>query len=182
MKFGTLVAMACVTGVILSAGCGGGSGPEVLNVKGLHLGMDLTEAQNVCKRLLEGAPLCSVDDAIEEGELAVYDIGAADGKYFGFTALGMKLAGGGVSADKNGKVNGFVFSGGLVKHIFGITEMEDADFVQKFAESYNIPEFNVADDQESWYFDSPNGYRIRIKDGKGLTVKKIAGANDQKFD
>ena len=183
MKVGTLVAMTCILGVILSSGCGGGSGPETLNVKGLCLGMDITEAQNVCKKLFEGAPLgLAVDDTIGEGGLLIYGIGDENGKYFGFTALGMQLAGGGVTADKNGKINGYTFSGGIVKHIFGVKDMEDSDFVQKFADTYNIPNFNVADNLESWYFSSPNGYRIEIKEGKGLTIKQIARPDGQKFD
>ena len=173
-------AAVCVAGAMLVAGCGGKSGPSVLDVKGLSLGMGLSEANAVCKTLLEGSG-CSVGD-IQDGELAIYDIGESGGKCFGFSAMGMNLAGGGVTADANGKVNGFIFSGGLVNHIFKVTEMEDGDFVQKFADSYKIPEFKVSDANEFWYFDSPHGYRIKIKQGKGLTVKKIASANEQKFN
>jgi hypothetical protein len=180
MNAGMRWVIAISIGVVLAvAGCGK-SGPTKIAIKGLSLGMDITTAQTTCSQLLEDSG-CTVGE-IQDGELAVYDMGSEDGRFFGFTALGMNLAGGGVTADKNGKVNGIIFSGGLVGHIFNATDMEDSDFVQKFADSYRIPEFKVADNNEFWYFDSPSGFRVIIKPGKGLTLKTIAGANKQNFN
>ena len=141
------------------------------SIKGLWVGMPLEEAKQVCETLLEGSG-CSVGE-VESGGLAIYDIGSRDGSYFGITALGMKLAGGGVTADADGKVNGILFSGGIVEHIFNASDMEDSDFVEKFADSYGIPEFDVSDDFTYWHSDLA-GVRFKIEDGKGLTIKKIS--------
>jgi hypothetical protein len=71
------------------------------------------------------------------------------------------------------KVTGFGFSGALVKYLFGSTEMEASDFVEQFAKSNNIPEFNVADDFSYWYYDSPENVRIKIDSDQKLSVRKV---------
>ena len=186
MKVGTLVATVGIAGSLLLAGCGDDSGGGGgLNVKGMYLGMKITEAQTVCMKLFEGLDFESEKRSGDnsnnswvkvKGELPIHEV--ETGSQFSFILIGAAKWGE-VNADKNGNVYRYYFTGPVVRHIFGFTKMQTSDFVQQFANSYKIPQFNISDNFEYWYYDSPHGYRVRINEDKSLIVEKIAIA---KFD
>lgn len=174
MKVRTLAAFACVIGTVLSSGCGG-SGPKELNMKGLHLGMDIKEAHQIFEKLLEGTD--NKVGEIKDGEIAFATLGEhPKNKYFNFFMQD------GVEANSKGEVFVFIIPGMIVKKMFNVGDMEVSDFAVKFAESYSIPGFKVTDDGENYYFDSPHGYRIEIDKYKALLIKATTPASGQKFD
>ncbi len=153
---------------------------ETLKVKGLYIGMDITEAYNICAQLCKGSEY-RVEDI---GEVYKEMEHTEHNKEFGFISGGPGSLGwhGEVSADRDGKVTLLQFEPGLVDYLFNVGEMEVTDFVQEFANSYHIPEFKVSSSGNYYYYDSPTGFRVEIDMGKNLTIKAIPSTQERKFD
>jgi len=156
-----LAMVVCMGGCsILRSGCGGtsGAGPKVLKVSGLYLGMDIKKAHAVLTKRFSTGDVRVGD--IEQGtETKSITLVTKTGQ---MTLIGeMKSMVGHIRADTKGKV---VHMGMKGDYLFDIGRMEDSDFVQYFANHYKIPQFNVSDDLLCWYFNSPHGYRVEIRE------------------
>ncbi len=117
--------------VVMLAGCGGPQVPLDTKVKGLYLGMPIDDAHTVCTQLLEGNDWGITVSEIGEGDSSLLEIGVPDAKNFGFNVLGARTGSGGVTADANGKGNGFSFSGAAVNHIWQGESMDEAAYCHR---------------------------------------------------
>lgn len=134
----------------------GGKANGQLVVKGLYLGMDISEVPALLEKALEEyGTKCKL---YEPGE-GPYDwmqtkyvtAGKGDG-------LDEIVA----TPDSDGKVNALEFSGFLVNALFKAGDMNQQEYAAAFAKAYGIPEWNITDDLDGVYYKSPAGWMVTI--------------------
>jgi len=173
MKRTVTVSLACFLAAA-SLAMGAEREPS-LKVKGLYIGMDITNVATVVKETFPK----------DWGKQGPHKVSERPGAYL-FSTLGQYyfwiggelLPDGVIIADKNKKVTIVQFSTLLVNELFKAEEMEASDFVKMFAKGYKIPEFKTKDDWSGWYYANPDGYKVTIADNKGIILEKTATAKE----
>jgi DNA-directed RNA polymerase subunit RPC12/RpoP len=173
--------------------------PTTLVVKGLYVGMPITEALSICNKNLStvAKPYALV---IGETNISTFqsehkniilhkrDLGFVtftlseyviwDGKI----TAGEPLTGGGltIECDSNKKVKRIYCNEAVVDAMFNTKGVSPDDFARKFSESYRLPELKSAheNDWDGWEYLSDSGWRLRIVSRKLLrdnyvTTKEI---------
>jgi len=158
-------------------------------LKGLSIGMDITEARKICEGLLGKNWIVSRIDA---RNTLMQDYRETS-RRFSLPIVGQRgfliknkddyLAGYGFISDDdgNGKVAEITFSGELTDYIFFTKEVHADNFVEEFTKNFGLP--NLPWILHGWQYSSPYGYKLTIWTDKSIDIKKSGlGRPKIKFD
>jgi hypothetical protein len=146
-------------------------------LKGMSLGMDISEARKICVNLLAKDWNISQIGARDDLMADYRDTFGADRMpavgLLGFLikSKGGYLKGYGfISDDGSGKVSQITFSGELTDYIFSVTSIDADRFVSAFIKNFQLPEFQWI--KHGWYYASPKGYELTFMNDKAMDIKK----------
>ena len=125
-----------------------------IKIKGLYLGMDMEEAAEIWKKYVpeEGRAHSIIEKKEEEGYCLELTIGQ------GYRSVGC------VYADLNEEVTAFHFYTSGVDILFNSPGLKPSDFVEQFANAYNVPMQHSYDARGVyWEYRSPDGVKIVIR-------------------
>lgn len=137
-----------------------------LKLKGFFPGMEKSEVNQIFQKMKseEVAKYVSIE-ASEYRDLIMLDNE--------FSSMGNKIE---LGYDENGKVEYIKFQYTTVAILFEAGTLEAKEFVQKFAEEYNIPEMKFEDMGmvKIWSFaDEARKFSLSIDDYKNITLKML---------
>lgn len=178
----------------LQSSNGASRGPVI---KGFHIGMSIEKVPVLIESIAPGwassirtrvaeyeLPYCFPPD-FREGRTIILEAGT---KFLEVIASGPNLGIPCVVAifvvDEKEGVSQFFWSEPLVKYFFRAEKMELSDFVQKFVDSYGIPEMKASDDLSYWRHTAPEGWMVKIGDDWSIHVEEVISdeQSDQAFD
>ena len=137
---------------------------QPLKLKGFFLGMEKSEVNEIFQMMKskEAAKYVSIESS-EYRDLIMLDNE--------FSSMGNKIE---LGYDENGKVEYIKFQYKTVAILFEAGTMSAEEFVQKFAEDYNIQEMKFEDMGivKTWSFtDEVRNFSLSIDDNKNITLK-----------
>lgn len=137
-------------------------------IKGLYLGMDIKTVPAILKQKFPAGQDFEVADMISERQ-SVLVLHGVDGVVC-IVACG----------PDNPAVIAIAFEKVAVDALFNAAGMEASEFAKTFIEAYQIPGMNVSDDRMSWFYLSPEGYRVNITQGKQLIIVLTPNSTQRK--
>lgn len=162
-----------------SGALAGNSGPKILKVKGLYLGMNIDEGSKIFKKFI------TFQFAIKYGEgepLEVTQIPPFDECHYGFGYFpyGCPIIFLRSDCSKGRKVKYIHIHNDIVDEMFDAKQLSQEAFVQEFENAYDItmkfkerPNTSGDPPSRSWEFVSPIGYKVTIDQGHAITIEKI---------
>ena len=153
----TMTVLVLTFVIAIALNCFAGEGPKVLKVKGLYIGMDLSEAKEATSQLTDGKRQLVLhfghryhcDDKRED--IIVY-------------------------VDDDDKVVHINFHSAFVNQIFEAAGYSGKEFVQAFEKDYKIPsmkETRTASGSHYWHFWTDHGYKVRIYESHEIVINKV---------
>lgn len=159
-----------------------------IKVKGFSLGMPAAEALNLLNNLFPNPQMLG-DDGKEK---KVYKIAKASDGYIivwfdeskepnlanpmasvfiNMQSVYYPL----IKTDENKKVDIIQISPSISDKLFNSSTLDGQEFVQKFMDAYNIPEFKpyTSGEESLWKYSSPEGTEIYIGTDKSIVIKKV---------
>ena len=143
--------------IAIGFNCFAGEGPDVLKVKGLYIGMDLSEAKKAVSKLTDGKRQL----VMKFGHCYHCDDEKEDVIVF---------------VDDDDKVVHINFHPAFVDQIFGAAGSSGKEFVQVFEKEYKIPsmkETGPASGGHYWQFKTDHGYKVRIYESHEIHINKL---------
>jgi hypothetical protein len=166
-----------------------------LKIHGLYIGMDILEVQPLLSsKLPQGTWKVSLQKEVDQSRVQVdwqSEVGKGDSEvktlFSGIANLVGSIASiaggfGGAVAGPDGKVTSFWFTPTVVDELFNTADMDASAFVEEFAKSYRIQGMAVADDRQSWSHTTQGGVKVTIGRDKSLSVEKVAGKKERRFE
>lgn len=144
-----------------------------LKVKGLYIGMPISDALVACKQSVEGT---SASGWAEQMKIEKFGDGSSN--IVIRNGFGMPLIM--VVSDSNDKVNAFAFEWPAVNVIFNAADMSMKEFAQLFIDSYSIPKLEPDEKRENLEYTFPSGVKVIITGDKGVVVKKTQSESQKK--
>jgi hypothetical protein len=144
---------------------------KVYKVKGFYIGMDIQDVPGLLKDNMKGTKW-----EIPGG--GMYKVESENGKKV------VKVGGFGfvfAQASEDGRVEEIFIPGLLADDLFKTHDMPANEFVEKFINSYGIPEMRV-DERNVWYYIDPSGIKIKIDNTKGVLLEKVASERERAFN
>ena len=170
---------------------------DVLKVKGLFLGMKISDARDILHQKLkevigkqfeiikqqDGTFALKLEGHKKEEDFAdrireiasEFDRGADNG----IPAI---------EADENQNVKFIRIGPALSDKLFNTADLSANDFVQQFVKAYNLPSMKPFQQQfgdkvlSGWEYLSPLGYRLRIYESKSINIKIIPKQTERVFN
>jgi hypothetical protein len=182
-----VVILAFITGSSSNAPAGD-SGPKILKVKGLYLGMNIDDGAKIFEKFIDhrfawtygqsetgqGEPLKVT--LVPPFETCNYG--------FGYFSTGCPEAFLKSDCSNEKKVYHIYIHNDIADKMFDAKGLSQEEFVQSFEHAHNItmrlkekPSLPGGSSSKSWEFESPHGYKVTIDAGHTIVVEQVAQEN-----